>query len=36
MKTMLARVAKNDFGQMIETARSQMVPIEKHGVAPWW
>jgi len=31
MKTMSARVAKNAFGLMIDTARAEPVLIEKHG-----
>lgn len=31
MKTMSARVAKNGFGLMIDTARAEPVLIEKHG-----
>ncbi len=31
MKAMSARAAKNAFGLMIDTARAEPVPIEKHG-----
>lgn len=31
MKTMSARIAKNAFGLMIDTARAEPVLIEKHG-----
>jgi len=31
MKTMSARVAKNAFGLMIDTARAEPLLIEKHG-----
>lgn len=30
MKTMSAREAKNSFGLMIDTARAEPIPIEKH------
>lgn len=31
MKTMSARVAKNAFGMLIDTARAEPVAVEKHG-----
>lgn len=31
MKTMSARDAKHQFGRLIDTARAELVVVEKHG-----